>query len=175
MTDQTPQTTTEHCDVHHLLVEFANCIRGASLEKRIDYLRVFTDRINATTTPQPLAIGLDREAVATIRAALDSKAGIVDLRDFSEELMTILALAAPAESLWMMHVRGPDDIYPAPDYETALAWSDYVNDVLAKAVPEVMTKAVPAIWTGTPEQHAEGLPDAIKGWSLPAAPTGGRS
>lgn len=87
--------------------------------------------------------------------------------------------AAPAsplpgggDILWMMHVRGPDDIYPAPDYETAVAWCDYVNDVLAKAVPEVMTKAVPAIWTGTPESHADGLPDAIKGWTLPAAPTG---
>ena len=76
--------------------------------------------------------------------------------------------------LWMMHVRGPDDIYPAPDYETVVAWCDYVNDVLAKAVPEVMTKAVPAIWTGTPESHADGLPEAIKGWTLPAAPTGDR-
>lgn len=87
--------------------------------------------------------------------------------------------AAPAsplpgggDILWMMHVRGPDDIYPAPDYETAVAWCDYVNDVLAKAVPEVVTKAVPAIWTGSPESHADGLPDAIKGWTLPAAPTG---
>jgi hypothetical protein len=93
-------------------------------------------------------------------------------------LLNLLA-AAPASPLpggggilWMMHVRGPDDIYPAPDYETAVAWCDYVNDVLAKAVPEVMTKAVPAIWTGTPESHADGLPEAIKGWTLPAAPTG---
>lgn len=87
--------------------------------------------------------------------------------------------AAPAsplpgggDILWMMHVRGPDDIYPAPDYETAVAWCDYVNDVLAKAVPEVMTKAVPAIWTLSPQEHAAYLPEAIKGWTLPAAPTG---
>lgn len=34
----------------------------------------------------------------------------------------------------MMHVRGPDDINSkAPDYETAVSWCDYVNDVLAKA------------------------------------------
>ncbi len=26
-----------------------------------------------------------------------------------------------------MHIRAADDIYPAPDYATALQWSDYVN------------------------------------------------
>lgn len=87
--------------------------------------------------------------------------------------------AAPASPLpgggnilWMMHVRGPDDIYPAPDYETAVAWCDYVNDVLAKRLPDVMMKAVPAVYPRTREQHAAGLPDAMKGWTLPAAPTG---
>lgn len=83
-------------------------------------------------------------------------------------------LKSGEDILWMMHVRGPDDIYPAPDYETAVAWCDYVNDVLAKAVPEVMTKAVPAIWTLSPQEHAAYLPEAIKGWALPAAPTGAK-
>lgn len=78
---------------------------------------------------------------------------------------------ASRKLLWMMHVRGPDDIYPAPDYETAVSWCDYVNDLLAKAAPDVMTKAVPAIWTGTPEAHAADLPKAIEGWTLPAAPS----
>lgn len=99
--------------------------------------------------------------------------------ELAYELLVAAAAASPLpeggrDILWMMHVRGPDDIYPAPDYETAVTWCDYVNDVLAKAVPEVMTKAVPAIWTGTPESHADGLPESIKGWSLPAAPTGAK-
>lgn len=64
--------------------------------------------------------------------------------------------------LWMMHARGPDDIYPAPNYETAVEWADRANTV----GPEV--KAVPALWLGTPESHAEGLPAAIAGWEVPS-------
>ncbi|WP_313453166.1 hypothetical protein [Brevundimonas sp.] len=100
------------------------------------------------------------------------------LNDAADEIERLRA-AAPASPLpgggnilWMMHVRGPDDIYPAPDYETAVAWCDYVNDVLAKRLPDVMMKAVPAVYPRTREEHAAGLPDAIKGWTLPAAPTG---
>lgn len=96
-----------------------------------------------------------------------------------DALLDRLSKAAPAsplpgggDILWMMHVRGPDDIYPAPDYDTAVAWCDYVNDVLAKRLPDVMMKAVPAVYPRTREEHAAGLPDAIKGWTLPAAPTG---
>jgi hypothetical protein len=80
------------------------------------------------------------------------------------------APTAPGDGpLWMMHVRGPDDIYPAPDYETALAWCDYVNTKLAPVAPDVLASAVPALWTGTADAHAEGLPEAIKGWTVPVA------
>ena len=89
----------------------------------------------------------------------------------------ILALhpAAPTQSavqtgevLWMMHVRGPDDIYPAPDYATAVQWCDYVNYELTEGRFKVLLRAVPAFWTGSPESHAEGLADAIAGWTRPA-------
>ena len=117
-------------------------------------------------------------------AMRDCCAELSGVKADSETMLTTLyraALAAAPASLlpeggllWMMHVRGPDDIYPAPDYETAVSWCDYVNDVLAKAALEVMTKAVPAIWTLSPQEHAAYLPEAIKGWTLPAAPTGAK-
>lgn len=75
------------------------------------------------------------------------------------------------DPLWMMHVIGPDDVYPAPDHATAVQWCAYLNREIAPKVPEVLCVAVPAIWTGTPEEHAEGLAEAIKGWTVPAAPS----
>ena len=30
--------------------------------------------------------------------------------------------AQTGEVLWAMHVRGPDDVWAAPDYDTALEW-----------------------------------------------------
>lgn len=74
------------------------------------------------------------------------------------------------DPLWMMHVIGPDDIYPAPDHAAAVEWCAYLNREIAPKVPEVLCVAVPAIWTGTAEEHAEGLAEAIKGWTVPAAP-----
>ena len=76
--------------------------------------------------------------------------------------------AQTGEVLWMMHVRGPDDIYPAPDYATAVQWCDYVNYELTEGRFKVLLRAVPAFWTGSPESHAEGLADAIAGWTRPA-------
>ena len=70
----------------------------------------------------------------------------------------------------MMHVIGPDDIYPAPDHATAVQWCAYLNSEIAPKVPSVLCVAVPAIWTGTAEEHADGLAEAIKGWAVPTAP-----
>ncbi|WP_278069865.1 hypothetical protein [Brevundimonas sanguinis] len=83
-----------------------------------------------------------------------------------------IRMVSVPEPLWMMHVIGPDDIYPAPDHATAVKWCAYLNRVIAPRVPGVLCVAVPAIWTGTAEEHAEGLPEAIKGWTQPltAAP-----
>jgi len=89
--------------------------------------------------------------------------------DAQEEVRIAIAKAESpspvSKLLWMMHVRGPDDVYPAPDYETAVLWCDYVNYRLA--VPDVMMAAVPGIWIYSPEQHAASLPQAIADWTLP--------
>ncbi|WP_278070507.1 hypothetical protein [Brevundimonas sanguinis] len=90
--------------------------------------------------------------------------------------MTTPRVTVPVEPLWMMHVIGPDDIYPAPDHATAVEWCAYLNSEIAPKVPSVLCVAVPAIWTGTAEEHAEGMPEAIRGWSRPPAapaPEGG--
>jgi len=62
--------------------------------------------------------------------------------------------------LWMLHLRGPDDIYPAVNYETAVEWADRANAL----VPEC--RAVPSLWTGSHESHARGLAKAISDWEL---------
>ena len=67
--------------------------------------------------------------------------------------------------LWMMHVIGPDDIYPAPDHATAVEWCAALNASTPKN--DVLCVAVPAIWIGTPEAHAEGLSEAVEGWTSP--------
>ena len=70
--------------------------------------------------------------------------------------------------LWAMHLRGPDDIYPAPDHATAQNWCDYVNDFVAQVGSDVEVIAAPVHWSGTAEAHAEGLPLTVSGWTLPA-------
>ncbi|MCC4295812.1 hypothetical protein [Brevundimonas aurantiaca] len=67
--------------------------------------------------------------------------------------------------LWMMHVIGPDDIYPAPDHATAVEWCAALNASMPAS--DVLCVAVPAIWTGTPEAHAEGLSETVEGWTSP--------
>lgn len=71
--------------------------------------------------------------------------------------------------LWCCHVRGPDDVHAAPDYETALKWSDYMNDTFG---PHTRTdenfpiiRAAPAIWPWSAEAHAENLPKSIRGFT----------
>lgn len=75
-----------------------------------------------------------------------------------------------APLLWSMHILGPDDMYPAPDLATAFKWCEYVNSELAPRTPDVLCAAIPALWDGTPEQHAKSLPEAMKGWAVPAQP-----
>lgn len=70
--------------------------------------------------------------------------------------------------LWMMHVIGPHDIFPAPDHATAVEWCAYVNRELAGSASKVLLVAVPALWTGTAEGHAASLQQAIKDWTRPA-------
>ena len=80
--------------------------------------------------------------------------------------------------LWCCHARGPDDVYAAPDYETALRWSDVLNETNWRSgsglkIPnpvsyaDCLIKAVPAPWPHSPESHAEDLPKSIAGFRAP--------
>ena len=137
------------------------------------------DAFPTAPSQTPEAAGLEVVAWRSIWTGLTGRV-VHALHDQKAEAMAELARlyeAAPASPLpeggllWMMHVRGPDDIYPAPDYETAVSWCDIANGFNGDSKSPLI-RAVPAIWTGTSESHAAGLPEAIKGWTLPAAPTG---
>jgi hypothetical protein len=76
-----------------------------------------------------------------------------------------------SDILWCCHVRGPDDVYAAPDYDTALKWSDVLNAInwrglRGAVVPpssydDCLIKAAPGIWPWSAEAHAENMPKSI--------------
>jgi hypothetical protein len=83
-------------------------------------------------------------------------------------------------TLWCLHTIGPDDINAAPDFDTAVAWAEYHNrQTEAYTVMRGMqndphwpfVRSVVAIWPGTPEAHAESLPDSIAQCSPPVPAT----
>lgn len=100
-----------------------------------------------------------------------------------ERLRTGVAQQPPSAFLWCCHVRGPDDVYAAPDYETALAWSDILNEMnwRSGAYPkplgfqnpasyaDCLVKATPAPWPYSAEAHAEDLPKSIAGFAPPSS------
>lgn len=72
-----------------------------------------------------------------------------------------------SEILWCCHVRGPDDIYAAPDYETALKWADATNALNWRGhtpadYSDCLIKAVPAPYPGSAEEHASQLAESIR-------------
>lgn len=71
--------------------------------------------------------------------------------------------------LWCVHHIGPDDLYPAPDFETAQQWADYANAHINKGY-EGISRHVVAVWPWAPEGHAEGLEKSIADWTLPTDP-----
>lgn len=72
------------------------------------------------------------------------------------------------EPLWMVHVLGPDEIYPAPDHATAVQWCAGMNGAIPGS--DVLCVAVPALWTGSSKDHAAGLKDARDDFSALARP-----
>lgn len=84
-----------------------------------------------------------------------------------------------ADILWCCHVRGPDDVHAAPDYETALKWADMTNAVNWRGLKgtikppasydDCLLKAVPAIWPWSPEAHAKDMPKSIADFAIPPA------
>jgi len=74
--------------------------------------------------------------------------------------------AEPEHDLWCINVQGPDDVYPAPDFWTALAWAAEINAAIAKraidkkwaADPEYpRAQAIATRWPWSPERHEAGL------------------
>jgi hypothetical protein len=99
-------------------------------------------------------------------------------RHVFEEVREALLHTQPQSVLWCCHARGPDDVYAAPDYATALAWSDALNEVnWSKSsklnIPdpaswdECLVRAAPAPWPYSQEAHAENLPKSVEGFSSP--------
>lgn len=74
--------------------------------------------------------------------------------------------------LWCCHVRGPDDVHAAPDYATALKWSDEmmaIDRAIDHSDPNMpYLSAVPAPWPHSAESHAEDLPKSIAAFACPA-------
>lgn len=59
--------------------------------------------------------------------------------------------------LWAVHVRGPDEIWAMPDYDTAVKHCDWLAcdpKMLPKDKLSPFISGVPCIWPGTPEEHA---------------------
>jgi len=86
------------------------------------------------------------------------------------------AVSDASPFLWCCHARGPDDVHAAPDYETALAWSDMLNAInwnTRTGAPfswnDCLIKAAPARWPHSAASHAEDLPRSIAGFALPEA------
>ncbi|MBB4799705.1 hypothetical protein HNP32_003465 [Brevundimonas bullata] len=105
--------------------------------------------------------------VGTKQAALEAEKIVARLLSSAPEAREGEQCCGARYALWMLHLRGPDDIYPAQNYETAVEWADRANSIVAEV------RAVPAIWTGDALSHAEGLTDAIQQWEVQA--DGGQS
>jgi hypothetical protein len=83
--------------------------------------------------------------------------------------------ASPMTFLWCCHIRGPDDVHAAPDYETAVKWADITNALNWRGLggkieaptsyDDCLLKAVPAPWPWSAEKHAEDLPKSIAGYA----------
>lgn len=70
-----------------------------------------------------------------------------------------------SDFMWCCHVRGPDDVLPAPNYATALKWADIClaqDRITAKANDPNLPylSAVPSPWPWSAEAHAKSLPDS---------------
>lgn len=76
-------------------------------------------------------------------------------------------MAGPASILWCCHVRASDDVFPAPDFATALKWADWYYErfdvpTIKGGDPHMpVLRAVPAPWPHSPELHAEHLAETI--------------
>jgi N-glycosidase YbiA len=70
--------------------------------------------------------------------------------------------------LWCLRAIGPDDVHPAPDFETAQKWADWANEQFADFADTL--RHVVVVWPWSAEAHAKVLPRSIAEWAVPAAP-----
>lgn len=78
------------------------------------------------------------------------------------------------ETIWCLHILGPDDVHAAPSKAYAEVAADLHNARFSKATKEsgVMCKAVVAPWPHDSASHARGLANFVSNWIAPqpAAP-----
>lgn len=78
--------------------------------------------------------------------------------------------------LWCCHIRGPDEAHAAPDYATALAWSDMMLEIdreVDHSDPNMpFLSAVPALWPWSAEAHATDLAKSIEYFRSPEVASG---
>lgn len=67
--------------------------------------------------------------------------------------------------LWCLHAIGPDDVYPAPDFDTAQKWADWGNKRFAG--DGNILRFVVAVWPWSADSHADGLTKSKADWALP--------
>jgi hypothetical protein len=73
-----------------------------------------------------------------------------------------------SETLWAVNVLGPDDIYAAPDRETAERWAAWFSTRFPQRNEyDPKIEGVVIEWPNTPERHAEYLPQCIAGMTRP--------
>lgn len=188
MTDQTQTTTAPVAwrrktasDVYWTLFDSAEDVAFYTSGDRV--LRYEVQPLY--TTPQPLAIGLDREAVASpvthlldFLTANDGASGVVidcdDVKPIADEIRSLLAVAAPAE--------GWQGIETAPKDGTILLWDAARNVAVSGRWHVEPTLDTPsayepgwAFWTTDDDLIVwdGGEWDKPTHWMpLPAAPTG---
>lgn len=73
------------------------------------------------------------------------------------------------ETLWCLHILGPDDVYPAPSRAYAEVAADVHNARFRKISKEsgVMCEAIVAPWPHDAESHARGLANFVSNWIAP--------
>ncbi|MEA1083248.1 hypothetical protein SFC76_03160 [Sphingomonas sp. CD22] len=78
-----------------------------------------------------------------------------------------------------MHTIGPDDVYAAPDFDTAAEWADRNNRLAEQYTVEAgrqndplwpFVRSVVAVWPWSAEAHARELPGSVSACSPPATP-----
>lgn len=160
MTDQTPQTTTEPVAwlMEDLILPSENITRdGVFAQRMAEYLYEGKPTYKVTplyTTPQPLAIGLDREALERLNESAgyaeryQCKCAIVDTPD----LRSLLALAAPAEGYVLVPVEPTREMWAAGG-DAVVGYKQRHHD---KVVEEIWSAMIAACLPAAPVAPADG-------------------